>query len=126
VPYRRGDDLSQRPDVDGVFDALGDPTRRQILSLMGARGQATATELAADLDISRQAVAKHLVQLRRAGLAEVERVGREARYRVASRTLDDTASWLRDQAQAWDGRLARLRAEVDRRSRSRHRGDDAR
>ena len=120
MPHRRGGDLNQHPDVDGVFDALGDPTRRHILALMGTRGQATATELAGALDISRQAVAKHLDQLRRAGLAEVERVGREARYRVTPRTLDDTASWLSHQAHAWDGRLARIRDELDRRSRSTH------
>jgi ArsR family transcriptional regulator, cadmium/lead-responsive transcriptional repressor len=114
--HARSTALNQ-PDVEGVFDALGDPTRRRILALMGDRGRVTATELAGELDISRQAVAKHLAQLRAAGLADVRREGREARYHVTPGPLGTTATWLSDQALAWDGRVDRLRREIERRSR---------
>jgi len=98
-----------------VLDALGDPTRRRILGLVGERGDATATELADDLAISRQAVAKHLDLLRAAGLTEVERVGREARHRVRPATLEATARWIADQGRAWEGRLGRIGGELARR-----------
>jgi ArsR family transcriptional regulator, cadmium/lead-responsive transcriptional repressor len=102
-------------NAEPIFDALGDPTRRRILSLLSARGPVTATALAGELAISRQAVAKHLDLLRESGLAEVERVGREARYRLVPEPLDDAATWLRAQADAWDGRIRRVQAELSRR-----------
>jgi DNA-binding transcriptional ArsR family regulator len=112
--HDRGSALSE-PSVDAVFDALGDATRRRILDMIGERGQATATELADELDISRQAVAKHLSRLHVAGLARVQRSGREARYAVSTDALDSVAAWLSSAARAWDGRLDRLRRELERR-----------
>ena len=62
--------------VGATFAALADPSRRRMLGLLGASG-ATATELARELPISRQAVTKHLTQLRRPDWSP--RVGRAAR-----------------------------------------------
>jgi DNA-binding transcriptional ArsR family regulator len=98
---------------DQVFQALADPTRLAILARLGDGGPTTATHLAGELDISRQAVAKHLVLLERSGLAAVERVGREARYHATPEPLRQAASWLDGAASAWDGRLERLRAALD-------------
>ena len=100
---------------DDVFDALGDPTRRRLLVLLTHGGPSTATALAEQLSISRQAVAKHLDQLRSAGVARVERVGREARYEVVPERLDHAAAWLTARAREWDGRLDRIRRELERR-----------
>jgi ArsR family transcriptional regulator, cadmium/lead-responsive transcriptional repressor len=84
--------------------------------MLSHRGPVPATTLAGELSISRQAVAKHLDLLREAGLAEVERVGREARYQLAPDRLDDAARWLAAQADAWTGRISRLQRELERRS----------
>ena len=65
--------------VDSVLVALADPTRRQLLDLLAAQGEATATTLAARLPVSRQAVVKHLAILNAAGLVSGSRVGREVR-----------------------------------------------
>jgi DNA-binding transcriptional ArsR family regulator len=73
-----------------------------------ARGPRTATELAADLPVSRQAVAKHLAVLREAGLVEHERTGREAHFTATLGPLADAERWLRDAGASWDDRLARL------------------
>lgn len=91
--------------VDGVFVALADPTRRRLLDLLAAGGPATATTLAADLPVSRQAVVKHLAVLDDAGLVAAGRVGREVRYTVRPDRLDATARWMARLAADWDRRL---------------------
>jgi DNA-binding transcriptional ArsR family regulator len=90
-----------------VFDALADPVRRRLLAQLSA-SPATATELAAGLPISRQAVAKHLASLSQAGLLEREREGRDVRYRVTPEPLTEAVSWMTQVAGQWDDRLARL------------------
>ena len=95
--------------VDEVLAALADPTRRRLLDALAARGEATATVLAAELPVSRQAVVKHLAVLDRAGLVEGRRLGREMRYAVRSEPLDATARWMADVASEWDRRLAAIK-----------------
>ncbi|MGD3106399.1 ArsR/SmtB family transcription factor [Streptomyces sp. YGL11-2] len=92
-----------------VFAALADPTRRRILDALAAHGEATATVLAAELPVSRQAVVKHLGVLDRAGLVAGRRAGREARYRVVPEQLGITARWMDRIAADWDGRLAAIK-----------------
>lgn len=102
-----------------VFDALADPTRRAVLRNVAERGPLTATELAADLPVTRQAVAKHLAVLRDAGLVEPARDGRELRYSATPAPMVEASGWLERTGAAWDGRLARLAARADERSRGR-------
>lgn len=92
-----------------VFAALGDAHRRRLLETISARGSATATELAADLPVTRQAVAKHLAALAGAGLVTSERAGRETHYRVTPEPLEDAIEWMARVGGEWDRRLARLR-----------------
>ncbi|MBS1845994.1 MAG: helix-turn-helix transcriptional regulator [Actinobacteria bacterium] len=91
-----------------VFAALADPTRRHLVAVLGAGGGATATGLAAELPISRQAVAKHLATLGRAGLVSQSRRGREAVFELDPRPLADAAQWLTAVGAEWDTRLAGL------------------
>ncbi|GAA2664523.1 metalloregulator ArsR/SmtB family transcription factor [Streptomyces vastus] len=95
--------------VDSVLGALADPTRRQLLDQLAARGEATATTLAAQLPVSRQAVVKHLAVLDAAGLVSGSRVGREMRYMVRPAALDATARWMATLAADWDSRLATIK-----------------
>jgi len=94
--------------VDAVFDALGDPSRRTLVRAIAARGDATATELAAELPVTRQAVAKQLVALADAGLLRATRSGREMRYAVTPEPLGDAVDWMVEVGAAWDNRLTRL------------------
>lgn len=98
--------------MSDVFDALGDPTRRHIVESL-SRGEASATQLAADLPVTRQAVSKHLTALRDAGLVESRRHGRETLYRVNADPLDDAAAWIVRVGGQWDARLERLRKLVE-------------
>ena len=97
-----------RGRVERVFDALGDPGRRSLVVAVASRGSATATELAADLPVTRQAVAKQLVSLADAGLLRARRAGRETRYEVTPEPLGDAVAWMVEVGAEWDDRLARL------------------
>ncbi|MCW3064987.1 MAG: transcriptional regulator, ArsR family, partial [Solirubrobacterales bacterium] len=95
-----------------VFVALADPTRRAVVRSLAERPTVTASALAAELPMSRQAVAKHLAQLAQAGLVTGRREGRETRYRLTPEPLDDAVRWMAEVGAAWDDRLARLRDHV--------------
>lgn len=94
--------------TDAVFAALADPTRRAVLALVGRRGPLSATELATELPVTRQAVVKHLGLLRDAGLVGATRVGRDVRYELRSGALDPAADWINAVGERWDRRLAAL------------------
>ena len=91
-----------------VFDALADPNRRYVVEALAQRPTATATELAAELPVTRQAVSKHLAALGEAGLVESERLGRETRYRLTPGPLGQAMDWMADVGASWDARLMQL------------------
>jgi DNA-binding transcriptional ArsR family regulator len=99
---------------EAVFSALSDPTRRRLFSRLADGGPATATELALELPVSRQAVVKHLEALRAAELVTSVREGREVRYRVTPAPLADAVGWIADVGAQWDTRLATLQAQFSR------------
>ena len=96
-----------------VFSALADPTRRFVVETLATRGDATATELAAELPVTRQAVTKHLAALGEAGLVDAQRSGRETRYRLTPAPLGEAANWLEEISGRWDERLAALKRHLD-------------
>jgi ArsR family transcriptional regulator, cadmium/lead-responsive transcriptional repressor len=96
--------LSSIDPLGQVFGALADPSRRQVIGYLSARGTATATELTGELPITRQAVTKHLATLAGAGLVESERQGRETRYRLTEAGAE------------WDDRLDALVRHLRRRT----------
>jgi DNA-binding transcriptional ArsR family regulator len=100
------------PDVDdrigAVFAALADPTRRQVVQSLSQQPGLTASSLAGDLPMTRQAVTKHLAALDRAGLVEGRREGREMRYSLTPAPLADAMRWMDDVGAQWDARLAKL------------------
>ena len=94
--------------VDLVFAALGDPGRRALVQAVAERGDATATELASGLPVTRQAVAKQLATLADAGLLRATRAGRETRYEVTPEPLEAAVAWMVEVGGRWDDRLAKL------------------
>ena len=96
-------------DAGTVLAALADPTRRAVLAAVATRaGMATATELAVDLPVTRQAITKHLAVLADAGLVASVRHGREARYRVVAGSLRPAADWIARTEASWGRRVDRL------------------
>lgn len=108
---RGSTDLSE-PDL--VFTSLADPMRRQVLRAVAADGPLTATELAARLPVTRQAVAKHLDVLRAAGLVRSAREGRDVRFTFDGAPLAEAVDWITAVGERWDRRLADLRRRVER------------
>jgi len=96
-------------EADELWTAVGDPTRRRVLDLLLDRGEASATTLAGDLPVTRQAVMKHLAVLDRAGLVEAARHGREVRYAVRPQRLVAAARSMAQVAAEWDARLMAIK-----------------
>lgn len=101
------------PDLEAiaeqVFTALADPTRRAILAALATGGPATATDLAATLPITRQAITKHLALMAEAGLVTPEPgERRRVRYRLRPAPVQLAQQFLAALAHDWDGRLEAL------------------
>ena len=96
------------PELGALFAALADPTRRQVVRSLSSEQAVTASGLAGELPMSRQAVAKHLAALERAGLVAQRREGRETQYRLTPAPLDEAIAWMEEVGARWDRSLARL------------------
>jgi DNA-binding transcriptional ArsR family regulator len=95
-------------DVGAVFSALADPTRREVVRSLATEPGLTASHLAGELPMTRQAVAKHLNALSGAGLVQARREGRETRYTLTPAPLGEAIEWMTSVGAQWDDRLARL------------------
>jgi DNA-binding transcriptional ArsR family regulator len=95
-----------------VFAALADPTRRAVVRALSRQETVTASALAGQLPMTRQAVAKHLAALAGAGLIASERAGRETRYRLTPDPLEEAVAWMTEVGGQWDRRLERLRRHL--------------
>lgn len=91
-----------------VFAALADPTRRRVFRALADRPTVTASALATELPVTRQAIAKHLAALRDAGLVSAKRLGRETHYRLTPAPLTVSMRWMATAGAQWDAQLARL------------------
>jgi DNA-binding transcriptional ArsR family regulator len=100
--------MSDREIQRSVFDALADPTRRQVMRRLADGGPASATQLASGLSVTRQAVAKHLAALEEVGLVTGERHGRERRFHLTPAPLSEAVTWMADVGAQWDERLESL------------------
>src|SRR5262249_12419683 len=107
-----GDRGMKRDRADAIFAALADPTRRQVIRALSEQGPSTATGLAANLPVTRQAVTKHLTALADAGLVTATRRWRGKHLQVSPRPLTDAVAWMADLGARWDERLAALRDHV--------------
>ena len=96
-----------------VFRAVSDPTRRQMLELLGV-GERTADELAQPFDMSQPAVSQHLRVLRDAGLVNVRKEGRHRVYSLDPQPLREVFDWAHYFEGFWRKKLSALGRELDR------------
>ncbi len=106
-----------------LWAAIAEPSRRRVLDILLARGEASATSLADELPFTRQAVAKHLAVLDRVGRVEARRRGREVRYAVRPERLDEAARAMAHVVARWDRRLQSIKLLAEAIHRERERGD---
>lgn len=96
----------------GVYRAISDPTRRQMLDLLRT-GERSASELGAPFRISQPAVSQHLKVLREAGLVAERRDGRARRYRLRPEPLAEVGRWVSQYARFWQQRFDALAQFLD-------------
>ncbi len=101
----------QSRQLDGVFNALCDPTRRAILARL-TDADARVTEIAADFPISLNSISKHIRMLERAGLLRRSIVGRDHVLSLNAGPLAEAQAWIEKYRRFWEGRLAALEAYV--------------
>ncbi|WP_282157620.1 metalloregulator ArsR/SmtB family transcription factor [Shimia thalassica] len=100
------------PDLQPAFRALADPTRRDILRLLGDRDM-TIAEVSAQFDMTRAAVKKHLVMLSDGGLITVRSEGRERINSLNAQALRPVMDWLGWFDRFWDTRLDALKSVIE-------------
>jgi DNA-binding transcriptional ArsR family regulator len=91
-----------------VFEAVSDPTRREILERLKSSGALSLSEIAAALPMTRQAVTKHLNLLRDAGLVKIRWAGRVRMHELDPLPLRQLDEWLAPYSAFWDQALAQL------------------
>ncbi|MBV8053446.1 MAG: winged helix-turn-helix transcriptional regulator [Acidobacteriaceae bacterium] len=104
---------SSPPDLNLVFSALSDPTRRSILRTL-VRSPATINEIAEPFPVSLNAISKHVMVLERAGLIRREINGREHHCYILPGPLREANEWLEHYREFWETRMDALQAYVTR------------
>lgn len=99
--------INSKPNLDAVFSALADPTRRAILSRL-ATGEASVNEIAAPFEMSQPAVSRHLKVLERAGLIERDIDQQKRPARLKAETMIAAVDWLTDFKAFWGGSFDQL------------------
>lgn len=95
-----------------VFQAIADPTRREVLGLLANKDLAIS-EITSHFPISRTAIAKHLHILSEANLVSGKKVGREKIYQLHPEPLTEVKQWLAYYEQFWDNKLSMLKHIVE-------------
>ena len=99
-------------ELDALFAALADPTRRAILARLSS-GEASVTELAEPFAMTQPAISKHLKVLERAGLISRGRDAQRRPCRLEAKRLAEANGWLENYRQFWEGSFARLDTLLD-------------
>jgi DNA-binding transcriptional ArsR family regulator len=99
--------INSTDNLDHVFAALADPTRRAILGRLAA-GETSVTQLAAPFRMSLPAVSKHLKVLTRAGLITRSRVAQVRPCRLKAAPLKQAVDWLEHYRRFWEQSFDRL------------------
>ncbi len=100
---------NQQAQLDHVFRALGDPTRRAVLARLSL-GEAAVSELARPFDMALPSFTQHLGVLEECGLVKSKKVGRVRTYRLMPQPLKAAERWMVEQRQMWERRLDQLDA----------------
>lgn len=104
--------MSRRPSSTDAFQAVSDPTRRELLDRLSRR-TSTVNELSAGFDMSRPAISKHLRVLLQAHLVSCSKQGRLRLYSMQPERLRDISVWIEGYRRFWEVNLAGLKAYIE-------------
>lgn len=104
--------MSSSAQKHDVFQAIADPTRREVLRLL-AEKERPISEITAHFPMSRTAIAKHLQVLSEAELVHGQKVGREKIYRLQPEPLTELKQWLSFYEKFWENKLSILKHIVE-------------
>ena len=99
--------LNQQPNLDLMFQALADPTRRAMVDRL-SRGPASVSELAKPFDMSLPAIVQHLQALEASGLVSSQKIGRVRTCQIEPEAMSMAEQWINDRRTTWVRRLDRL------------------
>ncbi|MCR4324755.1 MAG: metalloregulator ArsR/SmtB family transcription factor [Candidatus Curtissbacteria bacterium] len=91
-----------------VFTALAEPTRRNIIEMLAANGQLSATDISDRFHTSPPAISQHLKVLREANLVEMEKRAQQRIYKINPASLKQLEEWARRMGTMWEERFRRL------------------
>jgi DNA-binding transcriptional ArsR family regulator len=97
----------KKPNIDRIFHALGDATRRAMVVRL-SQGPMSVSRLAEPFEMTLAAVVQHLQVLEECGLVQTEKVGRVRSCRIEPTGLDAMEEWICDRRSVWERRLDRL------------------
>lgn len=100
-------------DLDEAFSALADPTRRAIVSRL-CEGPKSVTELSEPFEMALPSLLKHVRILEESGLVSTEKIGRVRTCKIEANALHATKAWINQHIEAWEGRLDRMEAHIER------------
>lgn len=100
--------MSENNQLRDVFDAIADPTRRQLIHLLAEAKEKPLHELTVHFPMGRTAVSKHLTILKEAGLVLDRKVGRETRFRLNAAPLREIQDWVAFYSKFWSTNMLRL------------------
>lgn len=94
---------------ENIWFAITEPSRRRLIDILLISGEITASKLANELTISRQAISKHMAVLKKAGLIKQKKSGREVRYSIEPMGMNTATQELAAAASQWDSRLLKIK-----------------
>ena len=104
--------LKESPDLNLLFQALADPTRRAMVERM-TRGPASVSDLARPFAMTLAAVMQHLKVLEESGLVRTQKEGRVRTCRIDPAALRTAEDWIAERRATWESRLDRLGSLLD-------------
>ncbi len=102
----------QQQSKQAIFKAIADPTRRTIIGML-AEQSLSVNEIAQNFDMSRPAIAKHLVVLKDGNIITVEKQGRERINSLCPQSLKSVADWVSQYNRFWDEKLNNLKSAIE-------------
>ena len=111
--------MSRASTTSDVFNALAEPRRREIVTLLAERGPRSVGELVEALDLAQPAVSKHLAVLRTVNVVTVERHGKSRVYALNAAELKPVHDWIQSFEQLWTRQLDRIKERAERKAKDR-------